>query len=83
MTTKDWYPWTETEGSPPEATNGGEPITEPPCKRCRHWKPEVTFRGTPQGQVPDGVRLCHADNMHQDFSCFKRLESNPNAEQES
>lgn len=66
-----WYPWMEFKGEAPQATNNGLPIVEPPCKECKHWNPQVTFRAGAEGQIPDGVRLCHADSMHRDFSCFK------------
>gem|GEM_PF-6789832 len=65
-----WFPWTELKCEPPQATNDGKPITEPPCRQCKHWKPEVTFHDGPSGQVAEGVRLCHAKDMHHDFSCF-------------
>lgn len=67
----NWFPWTECKGDAPQATNNGNPISEPPCKVCKHWNPQVTFRNGPEGQIPDGVRLCHAQDMHRDFSCFK------------
>lgn len=65
-----WLPWSEAKGTPPPATNQGEPITEPPCRLCRHFYPQVTFINGEEGLTPDGVRLCHARTMHHDFSCF-------------
>jgi len=46
------------------------PDIAPPCKMCKHWNPQLTFWNGPTGSTPDGVQLCHADEMHQDFSCF-------------
>ena len=54
----------------PLAYNDGLPITNPPCNKCLHWRPEVTFRDDHRGQVVDGVRLCHAKEMFHDFTCF-------------
>ena len=45
-------------------------IAEPPCKFCTHWNPQVIFRDSPRGQVRDGIRLCHSESQHLDFSCF-------------
>jgi hypothetical protein len=69
-----WQPWYKATGTPPEATNNGEPITEPPCKHCKHWKPEIVFIRGNEGQVVNGVRLCHSESQHQDFSCFGQRE---------
>jgi hypothetical protein len=73
-----WFPWAEANGDVPAALNEGSPIIEPPCKLCRHWNPQVRFQNGPEGQVPSGVILCHADSMHRDFSCFK-LRTNTSA----
>lgn len=73
MTLK-WFPWTEAKGTAPPATNQGEPISEPPCKLCKHFNPQVAFNHTPDGLTPGGVRLCHAKSMHFDFSCFRNRE---------
>ena len=46
-------------------------IKEPPCLFCKHWSPQRFFEGTDGRNIAyGGVRLCHADNMHPDFSCF-------------
>lgn len=71
---KKWFPWINVVGEVPVATNSGEPIDEPPCKKCRHWNPQVCFQNGPEGQIPAGVRLCHAVRMHHDFSCFSMRE---------
>lgn len=47
------------------------PISQPPCIRCKHWNPQPTFWHTDEGFRLDYMRLCHTDDMHHDFSCFK------------
>ena len=67
----NWKPWNTLEKQKPhEATNYGDPITEPPCRHCRSFAPQVVFIDTPEGQKQGGVRICHANEMHHDFSCF-------------
>mgnify|MGYP001560572136 CR=1 FL=1 len=46
-------------------------VSAPPCAHCKHWSPQVLFRPTPFGIKSDGVRLCHSEDMHHDFSCYK------------
>ncbi len=48
-------------------------VPEPPCKDCKFWKPERQFTSNPGtvGQIYSGVILCHAKDMHNDFSCYK------------
>lgn len=41
-------------------------ISAPPCPGCVHWQPTVT----PLVHHFVEVVLCHADDMHRDFSCF-------------
>lgn len=48
------------------------PISEPPCKWCNYFKPQVLYRHTVNGFEYDGLRLCHADEMNADFSCFEK-----------
>lgn len=46
-------------------------IGVPPCVRCRYWRP-VAHGFTRDGhRVFSGVRLCHAEEQFNDFSCFK------------
>ena len=71
-----WNPWVETHTSPPPARNNGEVITEPPCKWCHHWCPQIKYACMDSGFGEDGVRLCHAREMHYDFSCYKERENN-------
>lgn len=59
-------PWNEFTAPLPEL-----PIAAPPCPGCRHWRPVPLF--TNQGKA-DGVRLCHALDMHHDFSCYRERE---------
>lgn len=47
-------------------------VKEPPCKVCVHFKPELELAHHKSDKVLFmGVRICHADEMFQDFSCFK------------
>ena len=75
----NWKPWnTLKKQQPLEATNYGEPITEPPCRHCRSFAPQISFMNTPEGQKQDGVVICHAGQMYHDFSCFvKRVPRQP------
>lgn len=50
------------------------PLEHPPCNGCDHWNPQQTYEHTSTGKRPDGVKLCHRDVMHHDFSCFKERE---------
>lgn len=45
------------------------PIKAPPCPGCHFWNPRREFV---QGLLQmSGVKLCHAQEMHHDFSCFQ------------
>lgn len=45
------------------------PITEPPCKHCKFFRPRII---TDARGVFDGVILCHNEgDMEKDFSCFR------------
>lgn len=44
------------------------PIDAPPCPGCANWRP--TRQHDSRGEFI-GVRLCQADEMHLDFSCFQ------------
>lgn len=69
---EQWRPWADTPHDPPSAAlNNYNGMKGPPCPNCIHWNPQVTYRDTPTGQVFDGIRCCHADDMSHDFSCFK------------
>lgn len=52
-------------------------VWTPPCSDCLHWNPQVLFRNSPIGQVAGGIKLCHADKMFSDFSCYQDKEANP------
>jgi hypothetical protein len=43
------------------------PIAAPPCPGCKNWQPAQQF--SPRGEYL-GVRLCQAEEMAVDFSCF-------------
>ena len=45
-------------------------ITEPPCKRCRHWKPQPIFKSSEFGLKFDGIVCCHSNEQEHDFSCY-------------
>lgn len=47
-------------------------IEEPPCKHCAHWGPRVLTDN--HGEFA-GVRMCAANDMHSDFSCYRPKES--------
>ncbi len=62
-----WEPWVKFK-SDPELL----PIEGPPCKDCSHWKPVRKFTTWQDGTINfDGVVLCQAERMAQDFSCFR------------
>jgi len=56
------------------------PLKHPPCAGCAHWNPQMMYFEESSGFVPDGVRLCHRNEMHHDFSCFKEREANDTVE---
>ncbi len=43
-------------------------VSGPPCIHCEHWRPRALY--TASGSL-DGVRLCWADGMFSDFSCYE------------
>jgi len=59
-----WEPWHEFKLDL-ELLN--IPITEPPCKNCKLFKPRFDF--SIDGK-PNGVRLCQAERMYNDYSCY-------------
>ena len=42
-----------------------------PCESCAHWNPQRDFYHTGTGYKFNGVRLCHTNEMTNDFSCYK------------
>lgn len=62
-----WRPWEQFK-----ADQEVLPIPAPPCPSCRYWHPIRNYVNLPSyfGQF-DGVRLCHAQEMERDFSCFR------------
>jgi hypothetical protein len=50
------------------------PITSPPYVDCKFWNPRRMFE-VPGDTQTSGVRLCHAKEMYQDFSCFRDREA--------
>ncbi len=66
----NFNPWDDFEKDPEIL-----PIEDPPCKYCKHWRPQRIYREDILGSVFDGVRLCWSDNdPEHDFSCFKSKE---------
>ncbi len=54
-------------------------IKDPPCKHCKHWKPQVRYYQNKDGLHFDSVRLCwkvdyNDGHMQADFSCFNLKE---------
>jgi hypothetical protein len=66
----NWEPWKTFE-------RDGEslPIDQPPCPWCKHFNPARKFYQSETGPKFDGVQLCHAEEMHPDFSCFRGAET--------
>lgn len=60
--TIEWKPW-ERYNQPQQAL----PIAEPPCKGCHFFKPVRLYNN--HGEMV-GVRICHREQMIQDFSCY-------------
>lgn len=71
MSKREWKPWIFYAGRTPDKLID---LNEPPCKWCCHWNPEIKFCPSPEGQAFDGVVCCHAEDQHQDFSCYKAKE---------
>jgi len=46
------------------------PIYRPPCEACAYWRP---IRQYTSAGAFCGVRLCHGEDMHPDFSCFRQV----------
>ena len=47
-------------------------VPAPPCPDCAHWRPLIKLRD--KGEF-DGIRLCHAEEMFRDFTCFSLRKS--------
>lgn len=58
----DWKPWKEFEKELEVL-----PVVGPPCADCIRWKPVRVY----DHSLYSGVKLCHAENMWHDFSCFR------------
>lgn len=67
----DWKPWEEYA----DANLVDLPIEEPPCKHCKHWKPQRLLDFSVTGQEFGGVRCCWSDRQRHDFSCYKPREA--------
>lgn len=60
----NWEPWEWYKDMAPIKLD----IQEPPCKKCKYWKPRVITNN--RGEF-DGVVFCVAEDMCHDFSCYK------------
>ena len=67
----NWKPWEEYA----DANLVDLPIEEPPCKHCKHWKPQSLLDFSVTGQEFGGVRCCWLDRQRHDFSCYKPREA--------
>jgi len=66
----NWQPWIDYE-------KGVEPldVAGPPCAHCKFWKPQHMYMYIATvGNVFDGVRMCVAEEMEHDFSCYAERE---------
>lgn len=64
---KTWKPWEICKRDPLDLPE----IKGPPCKWCKHWRPQVKFMELDTGMIFDGVVCCHSMEQVQDFSCFR------------
>jgi len=63
-----WMPWeTYKDTTAVERALAIAEIIEPPCKNCAYFKPtrKVSYKGE-----FDGVSICTASDMFNDFSCY-------------
>ena len=70
----EWHPWDDVKNNKlglPKLTISS--ITEPPCKNCKYFSPQIITYPTIEGQVFDSVRCCWADEQYNDFSCYERV----------
>lgn len=48
------------------------PVSAPPCPGCAYWHPVNRYVSYGMYFAKwDGIRLCHAQEMERDFSCFR------------
>lgn len=66
-----WEPWETYKEEVPVLA-----IDMPPCSDCQYWKPQRIYINLSTGVQFDGVKLCHANDMHNDFSCYKERVNN-------
>ncbi len=69
----NWHPWLDHKTDAPVAELN---IPGPPCKGCRFWAPRRWYyeNGKEAGGYI-GVRLCWAEKMQFDFSCYVSRET--------
>jgi hypothetical protein len=61
---KPWEPWITFRTELPSAELD---VAEPPCKHCARWAPRRWY----ESDKFVGVKMCHAERMHSDFSCYQ------------
>ncbi len=50
------------------------PISEPPCKACKNFRPQRRYSDFGlEGIKCTGIKVCHAQEMFNDFSCFTEI----------
>ncbi|MBY8999270.1 MAG: hypothetical protein KGD60_16335 [Candidatus Thorarchaeota archaeon] len=63
-----WKPWEDAGENIPEIL----PISEPPCKYCKYFKPHhQTIVLIGEGELFSRFDACIAENMYGDFSCYE------------
>lgn len=65
----DWLPIEAKCASIDEFNCVTVQVSEPPCKRCKHWKPRKSDLWE-----KNFYRLCWASKMYPDYSCFLQRE---------
>ncbi|MCC6156291.1 MAG: hypothetical protein IT367_21170 [Candidatus Hydrogenedentes bacterium] len=47
------------------------PVDAPPCPFCIYWNPKKDYKVYDGKVIYDGVTLCHSEEWHNDFSCYR------------
>ena len=50
-------------------------LKEPPCRECLKFAPRITLTVSSEKSKFNGIILCTADSMENDFSCYVPRES--------
>ena len=62
-----WKPWKDASKNIPEVL----PISEPPCKYCKYFKPHYKTCVFENEQLYSRFNACIAEKMYNDFSCYE------------